>query len=286
MSPHTVEVDKQSFETVVVEGSKKTPVLVDFWAPWCGPCRALTPVLEKLAAEFGGRFILAKVNSDENPELSARFGVRGIPAVKAFVGGGVVDEFTGAQPESAVRQFLERIVPSPSDELRDEAMTVYAQTGDAERALEILSRAESADPKSEEVRIDRAAVFTEAGRHDEARKAIESLSPLAHMDERVRALEAKLDLAQGAAEAPSEEGLRQRVAKDGDDLDARLNLAHLHVAGGQYREALEQLLEIVRRDRKFGDDGARKTMLKVFELLGNQGELVSEFRRKLASVMN
>ena len=286
MSPHTIEVDEKSFEALVVEGSKAAAVLVDFWAPWCGPCRALTPLLEKLAAEYGGRFVLAKVNSDENPGLATRFGVRGIPNVKAFAGGRVVDEFTGAQPESAVRQFLGRILPSPVDELRDEALAAYAQRRDIDAALEILARAEALEPKNEHVRIDRAALLVDAGRGEEARKVIAALTPLTRMDERVSALEAKLDLAQGAADAPSEAGLRQRIEKNADDLDARLSLAHTCVAGGEYRQALEQLLEIVRRDRSFGDDAARKTMLKVFELLGNQGELVSEFRRKLASVMN
>ena len=286
MSAHTIEVGKDNFDALVVEGSKQAPVLVDFWAPWCGPCRALTPVLEKLAGEYGGRFTLAKVNSDENPELATRFGVRGIPSVKAFADGRLVDEFTGAQPESAVRQFLDRIVPSPIDELRDEALDVYAQTHDVDRALEILGRAEKLDPKSEDVRIDRAALLADAGRADEARKAIETLTPLARMDERVSAVEAKLDLAQGAAEAPAEDVLASRIAQDGNDLEARLNLAHLQVGRGRHREALEQLLEIVRRDRGFGDDAARKTMLKVFELLGNQGELVGEYRRKLASAMN
>src|SRR5215210_5409577 len=112
-----IDVDKTNFDALVIEGSKKVPVLVDFWAPWCAPCRALGPILEKLAAEYGGRFTLAKINSDENPELSARFGVRGIPAVKAFAGGTVVDEFSGARPEREVRAFLDAVIPSPAEEL-------------------------------------------------------------------------------------------------------------------------------------------------------------------------
>ena len=286
MNAHTVEVDKNTFDTIVIEGSKKIPVVVDFWAPWCGPCKALTPILEKLAAEYGGRFVLAKVNSDENPELSARYGVRGIPSVKTFWDGEVVDEFTGALPEKGVREFLARTIPSPADGLRDEAMRIYAQTRDLDRALELLDQAEKCDPADEDVRIDRAALLVEAGRNDEARELIEGLAPLTRMDERVSGLNARLDLAQGAAEAPSEDVLQRRVAADENDLEARLQLAHQHVARQRYREALEALLEIVRRDRNFGDDAARKTMLKVFELLGNQGELVSEFRKKLASAMN
>jgi putative thioredoxin len=286
MGTHTRDVDTNTFDSAVIEGSSKVPVVVDFWAPWCAPCRALGPLLEKLADEYGGRFVLAKINSDENQELSARYGVRGIPNVKAFIDGEVVDEFTGALPESGVRAFIERIVPSPAEELRDGAARVYAQTRNAEQALELLAQAEQLDPKNDDVRIDRAAVLTDAGRDDEARKLLDSLSPLAQMDERVGALKARLDLAQGAAEAPSEEVLKARIARDENDLEARLQLAHQYVARQDYRPALEQLLGIVRRDRAYRDDVARKTMLKVFELLGNQGELVSEFRKKLASAMN
>ncbi|MEA3158033.1 MAG: putative thioredoxin [Betaproteobacteria bacterium] len=286
MGTHTVDVDKNNFDTIVIEGSKQAPVVVDFWAPWCAPCRALGPVLEKVADDYDGRFTLAKVNSDDNQEIAARYGVRGIPSVKAFIGGEVVDEFTGALPESGVRAFIERVVPSPSEELRDSAARVYAQTRDVQQALDLLSQAEKLDPKNEDARIDRVAILMDAGRHDEARKLIESLSPLARMDERVNALQARLDLAQGAAEAPSEAVLKERIARDENDLEARLQLAHQYVARQDYRSALDQLLEVVRRDRTYGKDVARKTMLKVFELLGNQGELVSEFRKKLATVMN
>ena len=283
---HIVEVDARTFEPVVIGGSKKTPVLVDFWAPWCAPCRTLTPTLEKLAAEYDGRFVLAKVNADENPELSARYGVRGIPSVKAFSDGRVVDEFTGALPEKAVREFLDRLFPTPAQELLTEAFSLYAQTHDATRPLELLARASELEPANEEVQIARAALLTEIRRYDEARDIIAKLAPLTQMDERVSALKAKLDLAQGAAEAPSEERLTQRLAENPGDMEARLQLAHVNVARKAYREALEHLLEAVRVDRRYGDDVARKTMLKVFELLGNQGELVSEFRRKLATAMN
>jgi putative thioredoxin len=283
---HTVAVDAKNFATVVIEGSSKTPVLVDFWAPWCAPCRALTPVLEKLAKEYDGAFVLAKVNSDENAELAARYGVRGIPSVKAFVDGRVVDEFTGALPEKAVREFLARVIPSRAEVLRADAYRLYGQTRDIERALGLLAEAERLEPANEDIRVDRAAMLIDAGSYDEAREQIRALTPLARMDERVTALQAKLDLAQAAAEAPSEERLRERLAANLDDFEARLQLAHLLVARHAYREALEEVLHVVRADRRYRDDIARKTMLQIFELLGNDGELVSEFRRKLASAMN
>jgi putative thioredoxin len=281
-----VDVGAADFESVVIEGSERAPVVVDFWAPWCAPCRALTPVLEKLAHEYAGRFVLAKVNSDEHPALAARYGVRGIPNVKAFVGGTIVEEFSGALPESQVRKFLERVVPSPADELKLEALRIVRDTGDAEQALTLLERARELEPHNEDVAIERARLLSELGRHEAARSEIATLTPLARMGERVRALEARLELAAGAAQAESAAALTQRLARDEGDLDARLQLAHRHVAQGEYRPALEQLLEIVQRDRGFRDDAARKTMLKIFELMGNQGELVAEFRKRLASAMN
>ena len=285
MSQHSIDVNAGNFNAVVMEGSKNTPVVIDFWAPWCAPCRALKPVLEKLAAEYQGRFTLAKINSDENPDLAAQFGVRGIPAVKAVLDGKLVDEFTGALPEGQVRAFIERVLPSPAENIRIEARELYEKTKDRTRALEMLTRAAALEPENEPVTIDRAALLIEDGQLDAARAALETLSPLTQMDDRVGTLKAKLDLAAGAAAAPDASGLERRIAANAGDLDARLQLAQILVAQEQYQQALEHLLEIVRRDRAFHDDAARKTMLQVFSLLGPDHPLVSDYRRKLASAM-
>ena len=280
-----MDVSAKNFNEIVVEGSRKAPVIVDFWAPWCAPCRALTPVLEKLAAEYRGKFMLVTINSDENQDLAAQFGVRGIPNVKAFVGGKLVDEFSGALPESAVREFLDRVIPSPAEELRLQARKLYHQTKDAAKTLELLSRAVEMDPRNEPAKVDSAAVMIDLGRLEEAGRLLETLSPLTQMDENVSALRARIAFAASAAAAPDAESLKQRIARGGNDLDARLQLANLCVARDDYATALDQLLEIVRRDRSFRDDIARKTMLQVFSLLGNQGDLVSEYRRRLAGAM-
>lgn len=279
-----IDVSLQDFKPVVIEGSMRAPVIVDFWAPWCAPCRALGPVLEKLEVEYQGKFTLAKINSDENQELAAQYGVRGIPNVKAFVGGRLVDEFSGALPDRQVREFLDRVIPTPSEELRLQAREVYRESRAGAKALTLLEQALELDPQNERALIDSASIMTDLGRLDEAKSFIGKLSPLAQMDEAVAALRSRIDFAASAAASPDAEALRQRIAANPHDLDARLQLANLCAAKEDYAAALDQLLEIVRRDRTFGDDIARKTMLQIFNLL-RDGELVSEYRRRLASAM-
>ncbi|MEW6120702.1 MAG: co-chaperone YbbN [Pseudomonadota bacterium] len=280
MSQHALDVGLADFNQNVLEESRSRPVVVDFWAPWCGPCKSLKPVLEKLAAEYGGKFLLAKINSDENQELAARYAVRGIPSVKAFIDGEMVDEFSGALPEGEVRAFLDRLIPSPADELRAQAMDAR-MAGDPSGALQLLAEASRLDPQNLGVRLDAAEIMLDLGETDEAQRLAGSVPDDA--DPRAAQLKARLQFAGAAGEDAA--ALRARVEADGNDLDARLKLANLLVASGDYEAGMEQLLEIVRRDRAFGDDVGRKTLLSVFNLLGG-GELVSRYRRLLASALN
>lgn len=285
MSAFAIDVNVREFEQKVVAASRKVPVIVDFWAPWCAPCRALGPILEKLAAEYQGRFLLAKVNSDENQELAVRYGVRGIPNVKAFVDGELVDEFTGALPEAALREFVENLLPSPAEPLRQEALAADAR-GDAASARKLLARAIGLDPRNEAARLDLAELLIEAGDLDEAQRLLDDLGDRLRDETRVATLRARLTLASGSGSGADQSELEARIAADPADVAARFELANLLAVKEDYRSALDQLLEIVRRDRGFRDDAGRKTMLTLFDLLGSDHELAREYRRELAAVLN
>lgn len=286
MSAFDKDVGLADFQQEVIEASFQQPVVVDFWAPWCEPCKSLKPILEKLAAEYNGKFILAKVNTEEHPDIATHFGVRGIPDVRAFVNGEIVNQFSGVLPESAVREWLDKLAPNPVDELRNQARSLR-EAGDEPGALGLLAEASKIDPNNEWVRVDAAEIMFAQGELGEARRLLDSIRDIGVLnDARPQHLQAQIKLSEMNSGDENETTLAAAVEADTNNHEARFILANRILAAGRYDEGMAHLLEIVQRDRTFQDDIARKTLLDVFTLLGGQGELVSKYRRLLASALN
>jgi putative thioredoxin len=276
-----------TFEQDVIAASTLAPVLVDFWAPWCGPCKTLGPMLERLEAEGAGKWKLVKVNVDENPELAQHFQVRSIPHVVAFADGRAVDQFIGVLPEGQLREFIEKLVPDGAEAERHAAHAAY-EAGDTDLAIDHIKAALALDPGYDDARLDLIGWLLAAGRTDEARAEDKLLSPKTTqgIDARYNALKTELDAADAAASLPPADALIDAVNANPDDLEARFALANRLIAGRDYNGALEHLFAIVTRDRSFMDDVGRKTMLSVFGLAAHQPEVVSQWRRKLSAAIN
>jgi len=287
-----LEIGQTSFERDVIEASRDAPVLVDFWAPWCGPCRMLGPMLERFEQDYGGRFRLVKINSDENPELAAQFRIRSIPYVVAFVDAEPVDAFVGVLPEAQLRQFIDRLLPNPSEAERRKARRL-AQAGQLAQAVAALRAAIALDPQAAQVHLDLAELLLERlpspideARIGEAERSLAAAGATLRDDARLQALRTRLASLKALSAGPDERQLRQRIEADSGDLQARLDLAQWYIARREFEPALTQLIEVVERKRDFADGAARRTMLSVFELAAEQPQLVSTFRRRLAAALN
>ena len=281
---YVIDATSGNFSREVIERSNKVPVVVDFWASWCSPCRILMPILHGLAEELQGQFVLAKVDSDREQQLAQDYGVRSLPTVKIFRRGRVVEEFIGVQPESVIRELLERHIERESDRLRERAHAAM-ENGDLDQALTLLQQARELDPDKLEMTLDLAQVLLQRGEPEAAEELLEALPLDQRASEGAKIMVARVHFARGAQGAPALEELRRTVASVPDDLVARYQLAARLVTTGAVEQAMDELLEIMRRDRNFRDDIARRDLLSVFEMLGNGGEIVNECRRKLARLL-
>ncbi len=257
-APYKFIATTENFVATVVEGSAERPVLVDFWAPWCGPCRTLMPLLDRIADDYGGRIALAKLNTDEEQEIAGHFGIRSIPTVMLFHKGEVVEQFVGVQPETAIRSLIDRHLVPAADDATDSPAALVARA-EAELAARDAGAAE-------------ATVELLAAR-DPEHKALRSLRARAGF---VAAANARPDVA----------ALRSALERDPNDSAARHALAAHHALAGDYATALAEWLDLMRRDRRFGDDLARRSILAAFDVLGEGHELTAGSRRRMASLLN
>jgi putative thioredoxin len=268
------DITIQNFEAELIQASMQQPVLLDIWAPWCGPCRALGPLLEKVEVAYAGRFKLAKLNSDDQPEiagqLSQAFGVRSIPFCVLFKDGQPVDGFVGAIPEAQIREFLDRHVPSP-EELEAEEETAEAEAleaeGDLDAAVAKLQQAVAVDPANDTARCDYVKLLIETGRIAQARTAWEPVASKAMLDGRIAALGLWLNACEKAPNARSPQALDAAIAANRRDFDARYELAQGMMAAGRFTDAMDALLEIVMRDKAWNGELARKTYVAILDLM-------------------
>ncbi|MDR5899954.1 tetratricopeptide repeat protein [Halomonas vilamensis] len=276
-----IDLDASNIQQVL-EASMQVPVLLDCWAPWCEPCKNLMPVLEKLAVEYGGAFLLAKLDVEANPEISGQLGVRSVPDVKLVSQGGLVDSFQGALPEKEIREWLGRYFQAPDDvppspeEQAEEAL----KAGDAATAREIYQTLTSQYPDHYAYQVSLASALVAEGRGDEARSVLDNLPPEERDAAPARGVRASIAFGEQALSHEEIAALGER-----SDSEAQFQRALRHVADGDYETGLEGLLALMKSDRAYGDDAARKTLLQVFDALGADHPLTVAYRRKLFALL-
>ena len=282
-SPYVINVTRATFQKEVVQKSMELPVVIDFWAPWCNPCRQLAPLLESLATEMAGKFVLAKVNTDEEPEIAQAFRVESLPTVFALIEGQPVDQFTGLLTAEQAREWVMRLLPSPAQQLAKDAMQLVET--DPKAAESKFREALVLAPDEDSLKICLASVVLKQGRLDECATILEQLEKRGFLEPEAERLKSELDVRRTAAESGGVEVARKAAEADPTNLRLQIPLADAYAASQQHRKALEICLMVVQQD--FGEirTEAKTTMVKIFDMLGPASELTGEFRRKLATAL-
>ena len=280
---NVVDIDQNNAQQYLIDESFNRPVVVDFWADWCAPCKQLMPLLEKLAEEYAGAFLLAKINADEQQGISQQLGVRSLPTVMVFKDGQPVDGFAGAQPETAVREMLQKHLPSPWDAKIAEATELLDQ-GDTSGALALLRAAWEESNKLLDITLAYAGALVEANRLDEAEEVLNEVR-LVDRDALHEQLMAQIELKREARKSPEIEGLESELASDESNHPVRVKLAVQLTTGAHYRDALEHLLVILRADRDWNNGEAKRLYLDTIAAIGKGDPLAAEYQRKLFSIM-
>ena len=281
----SAEATAENFASAVIEKSCETPVLVDFWAEWCAPCRVLMPILAALATEYSEKVQLVKVNTDQESNLATEYGVRSLPTVKLFKAGEVVDEFMGALPERAIREFIERHIDRPADH-HIRAAAELSAAGQCDEAIALLVSALTEDPKYDKTRLALAEEQLEMGLVEDARETLIGVSDQVRFDPPVKSLIARLELAESADSDVDKANLVERISSNPNDLTAREQLGSAYFAAGNHEAAMEQWLQTVRRGKDDTKEKGRENLIRAFEVLSSSDHVVIRYRRLLAQTLN
>ncbi len=283
----SIDVTTETFEQDVIKRSLEIPVVVDFWAPWCGPCRQLSPLLDKMLEEFPGRFVLAKVDVDQSPDIAGAFGVQSIPFVAGVRDGAIFDQFMGLLPEEQLREWIKNLLPSPAEDLLKKGMAAEEKDPvTAERAYrEALDLIPEHEAGRDTVRVMLARVLAAQQRDDEAASIIRELEARGFLEPDAEKIKSQLELRAAAAESGGVEEARKHAAEAPNDLARQLHLAEALAAVSKFEEAMQICIAVVQQDRAGFGESAKTTMVRIFNMLPPGSELVSTYRRQLATAM-